>query len=120
VRSEANTVEAYIGEQPDRWRPTLVRLREECVARLPEHAEKMRNGMAGYERDGVVEVGFALQRRHLSLYILNQRALVGERSRLAGVSVGKGTVRFARPDQVDFDVVAAMLDASSGGGEICP
>jgi uncharacterized protein YdhG (YjbR/CyaY superfamily) len=120
VKSAAATVDEYLNGQPEPWRATLVRLREECVTRLTEHAEVMRYGMPSYERDGVAEVSFALQRRHLSLYILNQAALEPQRGRLAGLSVGKGCVRYTRPDQVDFAVVADLLDASANGGEICP
>jgi hypothetical protein len=56
-----------------------------------------------------VEVSFARQARYLSLYILKQPVLDAHRAELHGLSVGKGCVRFRRPDDVDWEVVSALL-----------
>jgi uncharacterized protein YdhG (YjbR/CyaY superfamily) len=120
VQADAQTVPEYISLQPQLWRPTLTRLRRECRSRLRGLTETVRYGMPGYARDGTVEVGFALQRRYLALYVLNKTALDAHRRELTGLSAGKGCVRFARPDQLEWDVVGAILTDAAAGGEICP
>jgi hypothetical protein len=58
--------------------------------------------------------------QYLSLYILQQSVLDAHRNELAGLSVGKGCVRFRRTDQVDWAVVTSLLSATrASDGEIC-
>ena len=76
--------------------------------------------MPSYARDGVVEVAFASQKRYLSLYVMRQAALQAHSDRLAGLSVGKGCVRFGRGDAIDPDLVRALLQATvADTGEMC-
>jgi uncharacterized protein YdhG (YjbR/CyaY superfamily) len=109
MRSSATTVAAYIDEQPDHWKPTLRKLRTACRRELKGYAEAMAYGMPAYLRDGQVEVTFAKQAHYLSLYILKEPVLEAHRRDLAGLSVGKGCIRYRRPDQIDWTVVARML-----------
>ena len=42
------------------------------------------------------------------------------RDRLAGLSVGKGCIRYRRPEQLDLDVVRSILDmTATTTGPIC-
>ena len=80
----------------------------------------MRYGMPGYLRDGEVEIGFATQRAFVSFYVLRKAALAANADRLRGLSVGKGCVRYERPDQIEPDVVRALLRATvADTGPIC-
>jgi uncharacterized protein YdhG (YjbR/CyaY superfamily) len=80
----------------------------------------MRYGMPAYLRDDAVEVGFASQKAHISLYVLRQDALRANAERLAGLSVAKGCVRFRRPEQVDPSVVRPLLSAAARDtGPLC-
>jgi hypothetical protein len=46
--------------------------------------------------------------------------LDAHRDRLAGLSVGKSCVRYRDPDELDWDVVASMLDATAAShGPVC-
>jgi uncharacterized protein YdhG (YjbR/CyaY superfamily) len=114
MKSDAGTVAQYIGEQPTDWQPTLRKLRAACRRALPDHREGMRHGMPAYERDGEMEVAFAKQARHLSLYILKQPVLDAHRADLAGLTLGKGCIRYRLPEQIDWDVVASLLAATKG------
>jgi uncharacterized protein YdhG (YjbR/CyaY superfamily) len=109
VRSEATSVGDYIAEQPDEWQPALKKLRAACRRELRGYKEAMCYGMPSYEADGHVEVSFAKQARNLSLYIMKQAALEAHRSELGDLSVGKSCIRFTRPAQIDWDVVARLL-----------
>jgi uncharacterized protein YdhG (YjbR/CyaY superfamily) len=120
MKSTASTVAGYIDEQPDEWKPTLRKLRATCRRELPGFTEELRYGMPSYTRDGVVEVSFAAQARHLSLYVLQQPVFDAHRADLAGLSLGKGCIRYRRPDQVEWAVVASLLGATlASEGDIC-
>ena len=120
VKSAASTVAGYLDEQADGWKPTLRKLRAACRRELAGFTEEMRYGMPSYCRDGVVELSFAAQARYLSLYVLRQPVLDAHRAELAGLSLGKGCIRYRRPDQIDWDLVNDLLAASaSSEAEIC-
>jgi len=103
VKSAAGTVAGYLDEQAGDWKPTLRKLRAACRRELAGFTEEMRYGMPSYCRDGVVEVSFD-----------------AHRAELAGLSLGKGCIRYRRPDQIDWDVVAALLaDTRTTAGDIC-
>jgi hypothetical protein len=67
-----------------------------------------------------IRSGFEKRARYLSLYILNKSVLDAHREQLAGIGVGKGCIRYQRPEQVDWDVVTSLLaDTSASDTEIC-
>ena len=120
MRSDASTVEEYIAAAPAARRNALELLRRLCREELPGFDEEMAYGMPGYLRDGVVEVGFASQKSYISLYILRRDALDASAGRLEGLSLGKGCVRFRRPEQVDPAVVRELLKAAAADfGPLC-
>jgi hypothetical protein len=60
--------------------------------------------------------------RHLptEVLILRQDALETQKPLLTGLSVGKGCIRYSRPDKIDFAVVEQMLAATRDStGEVC-
>ena len=111
---------AYIAEAPVERRKALHLLRRLCREELPGFEETIRYGMPAYVRRGVVEVGFASQKAYISFYVLRQAALADNLEQLAGLSVGKGCIRFRRPEQIDPDVVRDLLiDTAKGSGPLC-
>jgi uncharacterized protein YdhG (YjbR/CyaY superfamily) len=120
MRSAADTVGGYIVEQPAEWQPTLRKLRAACRRELTGYREGMRYGMPAYARDGEVEVAFAQQARYLSLYIMKQAVFEAHCAELAGLSLGKGCVRYRRLDQIDWRIVNRLLgDTRDSGRGIC-
>jgi uncharacterized protein YdhG (YjbR/CyaY superfamily) len=120
VKSAAASVRSYIDEQPQEWQPTLKQLRALCPRELRGFSEDMAYRMPSYSRAGQVEVGFGKQARYLSLYILKQPVLDAHRKQLAGISTGKGCIRYRRPDQIDWAVVTSLLsDTDASEAEIC-
>jgi hypothetical protein len=120
VKSTASNVDDYMAEQPDEWRPALRELRAACRRYLAGYDEVMEHGMPAYLRAAQGEVAFARQARYLSLYILRQPVLEAHRSRLSGLDVGKGCIRYRRPAQIDWPVVADLLsDTAAGSGDVC-
>ena len=114
------TVDEYIAAALPERRGALHLLRRLCREELQAFDEGMRYGMPSYLRDGEVEVAFASQKAHISLYVLRQAALRANVDRLAGLSVGKGAVRFRRPEQIDPATVRALLVSTAADtGPIC-
>ena len=109
MRSDAATVDEYIAEAPAERRDALRLLRRLCREELTGFEEAMRYGMPGYLRAGEVEVGFASQKQYLALYVLRRDAVEAQAKKLTGLSVGKGCIRFRRPEQIDQPTVRALL-----------
>ncbi len=120
MEGDPSGVVRYIAVQPAEWRPTLDKLRSACRRELHGYTEGIAYGMPSYARGGKVEVSFAKQARYLSLYVLKQPVLDAHRDELAGLNLGKGCIRYRRPDQVDWDVVSVLLaDTRASTTEIC-
>jgi uncharacterized protein YdhG (YjbR/CyaY superfamily) len=109
MKSDAVSVVGYISEQPAEWQPALKKLRAACRHELPGYTESMAHGMPSYARGGEIEVGFGKQAHYLSLYILKQPVFDAHRAELAGLSLGKGCIRYRRPEQLDWAVVSSLL-----------
>jgi len=120
MKSTATSVSGYITEQPEEWHAALKKLRAACRKHLRGYSEEMAYGMPGYTRDGVSEIGFAKQANYLSFYVLKKPVLDAHRADLAGLDIGKGCIRYRRPDQIDWNVVEALLiETAASSDEIC-
>lgn len=120
MQSKAASVDAYIAEAPADRREALRRLRSLCLECLRGFEESMEYGGPSYRRNGVDEVGFASQKRYLSLYILKQDVLDAHRAELEGINVGKGCIRYTKMEKIDFGLVRRMLEETYvSPGPIC-
>jgi uncharacterized protein YdhG (YjbR/CyaY superfamily) len=120
VQSKAADVDGYLAEVSDERREALTRLRDLCRAELPGYTEKMAYGMPAYEREGEGAVAFASQKQYISFYILRTDVRKAFEERLAGHDVGKGCLRFRKPEKIDFDLVRDLLRATAQKpGTIC-
>jgi hypothetical protein len=54
-------------------------------------------------------VAFASQKNYISLYILKEEVLNKHREALAHLNLGKGCIRYRKPEQIDFTVVEKLL-----------
>ena len=113
-------VTAYVAAAAPPRRPMLEMLRTLCRGALPGFTEDLRYGLPSYVRDGEVEVGFANHKRYVSLYILRSDVMRAHRDALAGLSPGKGCVRYRRADQIDATLVGGMLArTATSRGPVC-
>jgi uncharacterized protein YdhG (YjbR/CyaY superfamily) len=122
MQSSAKTVPAYLKEVPESRRAALKQLRDLCRATLIGFKESMDYGSPCYSRNGVVEVGFASQAHFIGLYILRTDVMNAHRYLLniPGVTLGKGIIRYSKPEKIDFKVVERMLKATvESTGEVC-
>lgn len=120
MQSTAKTVDAYLEQVPAERRAALEKLRDLCRSILQGYEEVMEYGMPGYKKNGVGEVGFASQKHYIALYILKQDALASCRPLLTGLSIGKGCIRYPRPEKINFEIVEKLLRATvHSSGPIC-
>ena len=121
MQSEATTVNEYLEEVPEHRKEALEQLRNYCQEYLPGYLESMEYGMPSYKKkDGEVEVAFASQKNYISFYILKQEVLDKYRDRLSGLNLGKGCIRYSKPDQIDFTLVRQLLEENEqSDSEIC-
>ena len=122
MQSSAKTVTAYLEEVPAERREALLKLRDLFQKYLPGFTENMAYGGPCYSRNGEVEVGFASQKNFIGLYILRTDVMKTHRDQLKGkgVSIGKGAIRYSKPERIDFKVVESMLRATEEStGPVC-
>ncbi|MCX5402596.1 DUF1801 domain-containing protein [Streptomyces sp. NBC_00335] len=120
VQSKAEDVDAYLAEVTEERREALTRLRELCRTELRGFGEVMAYGMPVYEREGVGEVAFASQKQYISVYLLREDVREAFAERLAGHDMGKGCLRFRKPEKIDFALLQDLLRATAAGpGKAC-
>lgn len=115
MQSHAATVDAYIAEAPAERQSIMRAIRDLCRAHLTGYEESMRYGMATYSRHGDAAFAFASQKGYLSLYGMKQGALDPLRDAFTstGAKIGKGCIRYSRPDKVNLDALALLLQATA-------
>ncbi|MEV1081377.1 DUF1801 domain-containing protein [Streptomyces sp. NPDC050211] len=120
VQSKATDVDGYLAEAGDDRREALTALRGLCRAELKGFDEVMAYGMPAYQRDGAAEIAFASQKQYISFYLMRTDVREAFEERLAGQDMGKGCLRFRKPEAVDFDLVRDLLRATvARSGEVC-
>jgi uncharacterized protein YdhG (YjbR/CyaY superfamily) len=122
MQSIAKNVTAYLEEVPPERKAALIRIRKLCLAVLKGFEESMQYGGPCYSRNGVIEVGFASQKHFIGLYILRTDVMKTHRDmlKIKGISLGKGCIRYSKPERIDFEVVEKMLKATlESTGEVC-
>ncbi|MEV7991050.1 DUF1801 domain-containing protein [Streptomyces sp. NPDC086077] len=120
VQSKAEDVDTYLAEVPEERREAVSRLRALCRGELAGFREVMAYGMPAYERDGTAEIAFASQKQYVSLYLMRGDVREAFEERLAGHDMGKGCLRFRKPELIDFDLVRDLLKATAAGpGQVC-
>ena len=122
MQSKAKDMTTYLEEAPDQRQEALMRLRDLCRTLLTGFEETMEYGGPSYKRNGEVEVGFASQKHFIGLYILRTDVMAAHRDQLEGkgISVGKGAIRYSKPEHIDFGVVESMLRGTvKSTGPVC-
>ena len=120
VQSKAADVDGYLTEVPEERRDVLTRLRQLCRAELTGFDEVMAYGMPTYQRDGAAEIAFASQRQYISFYLMRSDVRAAFEERLAAQDMGKGCLRFRKPEAIDFVLLTDLLRATAARtGQIC-
>lgn len=113
-------VTAYVDRYSGQDRTTLEAWRALCRTLPADFEEEFRYGMPCYVRDGEPEIGFARQKRYLSLYVTRSDVMAAHADRLTGYSTGKGCIRFAPGAPTDLDLVRSLVAATGATtGPVC-
>ena len=120
MKSEAINVDQYLGEVPEKRIEAIRKLRDLCIQYLPDHQESMEYSMPSYKSQDQIEVAFASQKQHICVYILKHEVMLNNAKLLKGINHGKGCIRFANPEKIDFDLIAHLLkETVKSDAEIC-
>src|SRR3954452_20598204 len=113
MTSKAPDVQTYIEQVPVERRAVIEKLRNLCRQNLKGYEECMAYGMPGYKRNGVQEVAFASQKQYVALYVMKKDVVDEFRAALSAASIGKGCIRYTRPEKIDFDVLKRLLQKTA-------
>jgi uncharacterized protein YdhG (YjbR/CyaY superfamily) len=113
MTSDAESVEAYIEESPDKRKEALQKIRALCTEHLPDHDEGMNYKMPSYALDGNVQVAFASQKQHICVYFLIHAVMLNKPERLEGVNHGKGCLRFSNPSKINYELLTTLLQETA-------
>jgi uncharacterized protein YdhG (YjbR/CyaY superfamily) len=120
MTSRAASVPAYIAEVPEDRRAVMKKLRSLCRLHLKGYQECMDYGLPAYKRNGVLEISFASQKNYVALYVMRKNVLDEFRAKITGASIGKGCIRFTKPERIPFDVLEELLRRNAGSrSEAC-
>ena len=121
MQSKTKIVDDYLKEVPEERQEAIAKLRELCLEHLVGYEESMEYGMPSYKPEGgEIEVAFASQKNYISFYVLKEDVLDAQREALKGINLGKGCVRYTKPEKIDFDIVEKLLKESFlSDSEIC-
>ncbi len=111
MQSKAKNADAYLKEVPEDRQQALNKIRQICLKELKGYEETMNYGMPCYEKNKIAEAAFASQKHFIGLYILKQDVMEKYKPLLKGkgISIGKGCIRFSKPDKIDLEIVKKML-----------
>jgi uncharacterized protein YdhG (YjbR/CyaY superfamily) len=111
-------VAAYLDKAPPDQRPTLEKLREMIVQRLPDAEESIQSGFPVYARNGTWLAGFATRKKGPMLYIMAAGVLDRYVDRLGKLRSGRSCVEFRPSENTTIDeleeLAGRMLDETAG------
>ena len=113
VQSKAHDVDSYLEEVPADRREARERLRKLVRSTFKGYVEGMDYGMPCYLKDGAMGAAFASQKNYIALYLCYQDAVNEFRDKLKGAKIGKGCIRYTKPEQIDFAVIKSLLTAAA-------
>ena len=108
MKSDAQSVDEYLGDLEPGRRNALTKLRSLVRNAAPDADESMKYGMPTYWFNGHALCAFASQKNYMSLYmdtdIVDQHG-----ADLASLDTGKSCIRFRRLEQLPLQTVETML-----------
>ncbi|MFD7835041.1 DUF1801 domain-containing protein [Streptomyces sp. NPDC059761] len=120
VQSKASNFGDCLTEVPEERRVALTKVRQLCRAELVGFDDVMAYEMPAYERDGACEIAFAGRKQYISFHLMRSDVREAFEERLAEQDMGKGCLRFRRPERIDFDLLRDLLKTTAvRPGMIC-
>jgi uncharacterized protein YdhG (YjbR/CyaY superfamily) len=105
--------DAYIAAAPERFRPTLDRLRALLAGAVPEAEEVVAYDMPGFSVDGAIVASYAAFSKQCGLYLLPSAvAEHAEELAAAGFKATKTGITFSPRKPIPDDLVERLARAS--------
>jgi uncharacterized protein YdhG (YjbR/CyaY superfamily) len=112
------TVDDFFETLDAETRAAFEHIRNLALEIVPQAGQGTSYGMAALKHNGKGLLGFAVAKRHLSVFPFSSRVVDEVRDRLSGFDLSKGTIRFTvekpLPDDVVREVVALRLAEIDG------
>ncbi|HLH33192.1 MAG TPA: DUF1801 domain-containing protein [Alloacidobacterium sp.] len=105
ARTNFNSVDEYIGAQPQASREILERVRHAIRKALPQAEEVISYQIPAYKIRGSAVIYFAGWKQHYSLYPAGDRLVAEFKDELAGYKINKGTIRFPLSEPVPVKLI---------------
>jgi uncharacterized protein YdhG (YjbR/CyaY superfamily) len=105
ARTNFNSVDEYIGAQPQASREILERVRQAIRKALPQAEEVISYQIPTYKIRGSAIIYFAGWKQHYSLYPAGDRLVAEFKDELAAYKVNKGTIRFPLSEPVQVKLI---------------
>ena len=118
MKSNTGTVSAYLNELPAARRRALETLRGMIEKAAPKAKASMKYGLPSWEWNGPL---FALAAQHsaMELYVAEVDLVSKRKKTLGNVEIGTSCIRFKRLEDLNLEIVAALLadaaDRRKGG-----
>jgi uncharacterized protein YdhG (YjbR/CyaY superfamily) len=122
MKSNAGTVSAYLSELPEEQRKALEALRAMIERAAPKAKPTMKYGLPSWEWNGPL-FALAARPRAMELYVAEPDLVAKRKKTFGDVEVGTASVRFKRLEDLNLEIVAALLaDAADRrkGGSTAP
>jgi uncharacterized protein YdhG (YjbR/CyaY superfamily) len=103
-----NDVDTYIDSLDESRKSSLQQLRRIILETVPGSEETIQYNMPYYTYHGML-CAFASQKHYMSFYLLDGEIVEKNRHLLAGLSVGKGCIRFKDISKLPEPTIRAML-----------
>ena len=112
-------VDTYIDLLDESRKSSLQQLRHIILETVPGAEETIQHNMPYYSYHGML-CAFASQKHYMSFYLLNGEIVEKNRPLLAGLSVGKGCIRFDDINKLPEPTIRAMLREAALANEAQP
>jgi uncharacterized protein YdhG (YjbR/CyaY superfamily) len=112
-------VDTYIDLLDESRKSSLQQLRRIILETVPGAEERIQYNMPYYTYHGML-CAFASQKHYMSFYLLNGEIVEKNRHLLAGLSVGKGCIRFKDFSKLPEPTIRTMLREAALANEAQP
>ena len=116
MKSAATNVPTYIAEAPADRQVALKKLRALCRKHLKGTTEVIDYGMPVYKHDDGMVVAFGSQKNYIGFYGCGQLMLANHADAAKKLDMGKGCIRFKKPEQIDFALIEQLLKEKQATG----
>ena len=108
AKTDYQSVDAYIGAQPEAVQRVLRRVRAAILAALPRAEEVISYQIPAYKQDGGTVIFFAGWKQHYSLYPVSEHLVTALGKEVARYTVSKGTMRLPLDEPVPAKLIARI------------